>query len=324
MSSLFGKTAKLGALARAATSSGIDKLLGDPDAHRFQRELARGRWQEFHQFLEGTTDWATRHWYVRQLSDISARPAWMDEWVAARPDSAIPLLFRGSHGMHWAWQARGNGWANTVKQDAWAVFHSRLVAADEDLTRAAALDPHDPCPWEVSLPVVRGLSLGQVEGRRRFDEAHRRDPWNLFACVDMIQVTAKKWGGSHEAMFEFARSASAQAPEGSSAHRVIPLAHIEKWLDLRNAAWGNQGYFLQAEVWSEIYAAAAKSIRSPRYRDGLTSWGDRNAFAFCFDLMADVTAAREQLKIIGPRITHPWTMFSDPMARVRRARAGGR
>jgi hypothetical protein len=259
---------------------------------------------------------------VRQLSDITARPTWADEWVAARPDSAIPLLFRGSHGTHWAWQARGSGWANTVKQDAWAVFHSRLVAADEDLTRAAALDPQDPCPWEVSLPVVRGLSLGQVEGRRRFDEAHRRDPWNLFACVDMIQLTAKKWGGSHETMFEFARSVSAQAPEGSSVHRVIPLAHIEKWLDLRNAPLGNQGYFLQAEVRSEIYAAATKSIRSPHYRDGLTSWGDRNAFAFCFDLMADVAATKEQLKIIGPRITHPWTMFPDPMARVRQARAG--
>lgn len=117
----FGKGAKPSAVARPATSSGIDALLGDPDAHWFQRELAHGRWQEFHEFLASTTgDWATRHWYVRQLSDITARPAWVDECFAARPGSAIPLLFRGCHGTHWAWQARGHAWASTDKQDAWA------------------------------------------------------------------------------------------------------------------------------------------------------------------------------------------------------------
>jgi hypothetical protein len=310
--------------APTSFSFGINPLLGDPDAQRFKRELAHGRWQEFHDFLEGTTDWATRHWYVLQLSEISTRPIWADQWVAARPASAIPLLFRGSHAIKWAWQARGSGGASTVAREAWPVFRSRLVAANEDFSRAAAHDPRDPCPWAASLPAVRGLSLGQVEGRLRFEEAHRRDPWNLYACVDMIQLTAQKWGGSHEAMFEFARSASAQAPEGSSTHRVIPLAHIEKWLDLRNARLGNHLYFRQAKVRSEIYAAAAKSIQSPRYRDGLPSWADRNAFAFCFDLMRDVTATREQMKIIGSRITYPWTMYPDAFVRVRRAREGGR
>ena len=304
----------------AATGSAIDPLLGDPDAHRFRGQLADGRWHEFHQFLEGVTDWPTRHWYVRQLAEIAGRPAWLDEWVAARPDSAIPMLFRGVHGGVWAWEARGSGYADTVKKDAWAVFHSRLVAADQDLARAAALDPKDPCPLESSLPVARGLSLGEAEGRRRFDEAHRRDPWNLFACVDMIQVTAKKWGGSHEAMFEFARSASAHVPEGSSVHRVIPGAHIEKWMDLRSSPEAAQRYFRQAEVRSEINSAAAKSIRSANFRDSLTSWATRNCFAFCFYRMGDVTAAKEQLQLVGPRITHPWTMFSDPMELVQRAR----
>jgi hypothetical protein len=308
---------------RTPASFGIDELLGDPAAHRFKSELPHGRWQAFHEFLEATTDWATRHWYVRQLSNLTTRPIWADQWVAARPNSAIPLLFRGSHAIHWAWQARGSGGASTVRPDAWPVFRSRLLAANEDFSRAAAHDPGDPCPWAASLPVVRGLSLGQAEGRGRFAEAHRRDPWNLFACVDMIQLTAQKWGGSHAAMFEFARSASAQAPEGSSAHRVIPLAHIEKWLDLRNAPLGNFRYFRQAKVRSEIYAAAAKSIHSPHHPDGLVSWAGRNAFAFCFDLMGDGTAAQEQMKIIGPRITYPWTIYPDALARARRARDGG-
>jgi hypothetical protein len=300
--------------------TGVDPLAGDPVAHRLQEELMRGRWQGAHEFLEGVTDWATRHWYVNRLSDIINQPAWLEEWVSAHPDSGIPLLFRGCHGTHWAWQARGRGFASTVDPDAWAVFHSRLVTADQDLARAAALDPRDPCPWAQSLLVARGLSLGLDEGRRRFDEAHRRDPWNLFACTDMIQLTAKKWSGSHEAMFEFARSASAEAPEGSSVHRVIPLAHVEKWLDLRHARAVQEWYFQQKEVRTEIQLAADKSIRSPDYRDSVSSWTDRNAFAFAFHQMNDVAAAREQIQIIGPRVTHPWTLYPLPMAQVWRAR----
>ncbi|HUN37364.1 MAG TPA: hypothetical protein VMU95_35645 [Trebonia sp.] len=322
MSPLFRRGAK--PAAAAAGPPGLDKLAGDPDARRFARELARGQWQEFHEFLAGVTDWATRHWYLHQLSDITGRPEWLDEWVAARPDSAIPVLFRGCHGKHWAWQARGTGLAGTVRPDAWPLFHSRLVAADQDFTRAAALDPKDPCPWEMSLPVVRGLSLGQDEARRRFEEAHRRDPWNLFGCVDMIQVTAQKWGGSHEAMFEFARSASAGVAEGSSVHRVIPHAHVEKWTSLYNARAVQEAYFREPKVRSEIEAAAARSIGSPHYGGGLLSWADRSAFAFCFHQMGAVAAAREQLTIIGPRITAPWTLYRDPMAQVRRARGEAR
>lgn len=32
----------------------VDPLAGDAVAHRFRAELAEGRWQEFHDFLEAT------------------------------------------------------------------------------------------------------------------------------------------------------------------------------------------------------------------------------------------------------------------------------
>src|SRR6202023_1851109 len=104
-----------------------DPLAGISEAHWFKRELAEGRWQQFHDFLEDTTDWDERHFYINSLSSISGRPQWLDEWAYARPRSGLPSLFRGSHGINWAWEARGSGRAKTVKEDAWPVFHQRLV-----------------------------------------------------------------------------------------------------------------------------------------------------------------------------------------------------
>jgi hypothetical protein len=93
--------------------------MGDSSAHQFRAALAGGRWQEFHDFMEPIRDWDDRHFYLNTLSEIDGRPKWLDEWAAARPQSPLPLLFRGAQAVHWAWQARGAGWATTVKKDAW-------------------------------------------------------------------------------------------------------------------------------------------------------------------------------------------------------------
>jgi uncharacterized protein DUF4034 len=323
---LFRKKSPPAAPTKAATAPEppappVPPFSGDRAALYFQDQLAAGRWQEFHDFLEATTDWDMRHFYVSRLADISGRPDWLDEWAAARPDSALPLLFRGRHATHWAWQARGSGRANTVKEDAWQVFHTRIVASDQDLARAAALDERDPTPRAFSITTARALSLGQPEVRRRYAEVARRDPLNGGAAAEMIQATARKWGGSHDGMFAFARELSAAAPDGHSAHKAVALAHIEMWLDQPREE--QPRYFLSGEVKAEIRAAADRSIRSPRYHrvNSVLAWADRNVFAFCFRLTQDYEAQLAQMQIIGPWITSsPWNYQGNPGKIYERAR----
>jgi hypothetical protein len=287
---------------------------GDQRAVALAAQLARGQWQETHDFLDATTDWDVRGFYVTELSRIPGRPPWLDDWVAARPRSALPLLFRGSHSKNWAWEARGAGRARTVGKDAWPLFHARLVRADKDLTAAIALDERDPTPWAQSMIVARGLSLGQPELRRRFEQAHRRDPLNGAACVNMIQGAARKWGGSNGAMLRFARWASGEAPDGHSVHKVVALAHVEMWLDAPRGQ-AQQGYFGSGAVGQEVMDAARSSILSPDYaRSGsVLSWADRNIFAFCFRLMHEYAAQLEQMRLIGPHVVaFPWEYQGKP------------
>jgi hypothetical protein len=241
----------------------------DPLVARIKADLDQGRWQEFNDFLEATRDWPDRNFYVSQLTDgLDGRPEWIDQWVGARPGAAVPLLFRGAHGITRAWAARGSGWAESVQEDAWPVFHARLVDADRDLARAATLDEADPTPLAHSLSAAMGLSLGLTEARRRFGEVIRRDPWNLNAHTRMLEVTKAKWAGSHEEMLGFARWASARAPEGASVHRVIPLAHIERWRAVGrepdNGKIRARDYFRAEEVRADVRQAALRSIYSPR------------------------------------------------------------
>lgn len=277
---------------------------GDETAIRFRDELAAGRWREYRDFLAATTDSGLRAFYLDVMpAKGDERPDWLDEWVAAEPNSSLPLLVRGWHGVDWAWDARGGGRAKTVKRQAWPVFRARLKAAEEDLARASALDETDPLPAARSINAAMGLTRGQKEIRRRFDEADRRDPLNRTACTCMIQATARKWGGSHEGMFRFAREITERAPEGHSAHKVVALAHIEQWLDLGSDRNRQAVYFFDESVKLQIRSAADRSIRSPHYdrASSVLQYPDRAAFAFCFARMHDFEAQLAQMDIMGER-----------------------
>lgn len=297
----------------------LDKLLGDRNGHYFRRELEEGRWQEYHDFLVAQSDARYRDFYLLNLIPAGSPPPWVDEWVATRPDSALPLVFRGRGKAMWAWQARGGGRASTVQEDTWPVFHQRLVDADRDLAQAAAIEPGSALPHVHSIWVAMGLSLGQAEVQRRYAEVERREHLNASAGVAMIQATARKWGGSHEGMLEFARSVSAQAPEGDSGHKLIALAHLELWLDLPKGE--DTAHFKDEAVKAEIRAAADRSVRSPRYAGGLLDPADRNPFAMCFFFMGDYAAQLEQMQLIGPNVTaSPWQYQGKPGRAYERAR----
>lgn len=282
-----------------------DVAAGDLYALRLRDALAVGRWQETHDYLESVRDPRMRDFYVTALANMPGWPAWIDDWVAARPNSAVPLLFAGVQRTIWAWEARESMRANAATGDAWPVFQARLVQADRDLDRAAALDKTDPTPLAQSIWVAVGLSLGQAEIWRRFQATEQRQHLNHGACFAMIQATARKWGGSHEAMFEFARWASRESPQGSPAHKMIALAHIEAWLEAPREAM--RGYFLDSRVNAEIRQAARLSIWSGQYPADPPTWADRNAFAFCFSLMKEHHEALRQMELIGTRVTpSPW------------------
>jgi hypothetical protein len=304
----------------------IVAMLGDPLAFRIKADLDRGRWQEFHDFLEATRDWTVRDFYVTVLSNnVDGRPEWLEEWVAARPRSAVALLFRGAHGVKWAWDARGGGLAKAVQEEAWPLFHARLVDADRDLARAAALDDTDPTPHAESITVAMGLSLGLTEARRRFGEAARRDPWHNSAHTRMVQITAAKWAGSHEEMLGFARWASARAPEGLGLHQVIPLAHVERWFAMsREPTDGKvraRTYFRNEEVRAEIRQAALRSIYSPRYVPTRNTVSERNVFAMTLRLTHDYAAQLDQMHLIGPlNQKYPWQYHGKPGVAYEQAR----
>ena len=292
--------------------------LGDEDAARLRAQLARGDVEAAHQFLEPVRDWDDRQFFVEAITDqVPGRPPWVDAWVRAHPDSATAHLVRGAQGIHWAWEARGSGMAETVKEDSWKVFWQRLQDAEQDLLRAAELEPADPVPWAYLVISARGLELGLPERTERLKQAHVRHPWHHFAFSQAVGSVAKKWGGSHELMFDVARQALNGAPEGNGVHAVITEAHVERWLYM--VGWDKDQanaltYFQTPTVAEEIRLAAQRSVLSPKYQRTRQSPYEHNSFTYCFFRMHDWEPARIELKAMGGTLArYPWAFAGDPV-----------
>ncbi len=315
LSKILGRPADRGGAATPLGPVGprFDLLLGDPLAHEWQACLARGDWTDVGDFLRAQDDIEVRDFYLAALSDtMRGWPAWLDTWVEREPHDALPRLMRAWRYTAYAWDARTKASAKDVKQDAWPLFFGRLNKAEADLAVAANLAPDDAGPWALMLRTARGLQMGIPESRRRFAEVERRSPWHAWACQQVIQSVAAKWGGSDELMFEIARGISARAPEGMDAHVVIADAYFEAW------DRDDKDYWERPEARTEILEAARRCLSAPHVTPRTVLV--RNAFAFCFWQLGERDLLREQLEQIGDIMTTPWDRFADPAAVFARAR----
>lgn len=324
------------AAARATARRGFqeDLTFGDPQARRLRSAVLAGDWLSVHAALEKVRDWDERAFLIDAITDTPtpAVERTLSAWVQAKPDDGLPLVARGRWRIYAAWAARGGGGASTVTDEGWKVFFHQLQLADKDFDDASERAPSDPTPHAYRVIAARGLQLEKDQVRARFDEARTRDPDNRVAHSMMLVALCRKWSGSHEAMFAFAREASAGAKEGSLLHALVAAAHIERWLWAASFAdsaeddpeWYGKaaGYFKDGAIKQELIAAHARSLGAPGFQATSVSVPARNLFAWCFTQMEDRERARKELEALGGRITQtPWGFSkSDPLAAVNEAR----
>jgi hypothetical protein len=295
-------------LGRMMAIERVAVTFGDRQADTLRRELQRGRWEGAHSFLDDVRDWDEREFYVQVLAEGAGRPAWVDAWSRGEPESAIAWLMRGVQTKNWAWEARGSGYAETVGQKGMRLFLERLARADQELLRAAELDPADPTPWAHLMWTGIGAQLGLDTIHERFEQTLRRHPLHRGAHTAMLQALCAKWYGSNKEMFAFARGVTSRLPDGHRLHVLIAIAHVEWWWRYWRENESDKGkrYFRRNEVIEEITEAARRAGLAEGGAEPRFGIEDRNYFAYCFHQMGDGRAAHAQFRRIGPWITMPW------------------
>ncbi|RKR89383.1 hypothetical protein BDK92_3728 [Micromonospora pisi] len=302
----------MSALLQRALGVHVDPCEGDPVARRLTAAAARRDWPAVREIFDGVTDLDDRSFYAEVVSVVPGVEKWLSAVIRDEPYDATALVLYGYRMTVLAWKARGNTGGEHVTRQGWRKFFERLRIAEEALDQVILKDPDNVTARYGMMITSRGLQFGVAETRRRFDEIVSRHPGHLRAHQQLLQQLCTKWGGSHAAMYAFARESMNRAPAGSPLGSLVAMAHLEYWLHTSGSTGRldfrlNTRHFRTPKVRAELREALDRSVRHPDYQRR-PGWARvHNEFATALVLAGERSAAAEQFRTIGPHLTRvPW------------------
>lgn len=267
---------------------------------------------------------------------VDTEAAWTDTWAARNPADPEAQLVRARSLLERAWEVRGGGWASTVRRAQWAEFARLADLADQANDRAMALAPDDPTPWVTRLRTQIARSAPRESVEETWRELTRRDPGHWEGHQLRLTHSCRKWSGSHEQMYGFARSAAATAPTGSPLH-VLPVRAAAEWAlweedraaPRRTAAEVEEQWRQDPVMQSDLDTALSRWFHQPGARHP-DRYDDLNHLAYGLARSGRDADAAPVFAAIGKFMTTtPWGWWGDGpndvafvRARARARRAG--
>lgn len=191
--------------------------------------------------------WHTEE-YIRAYSNIES------PLFANWPDESIILRFKGEAYIDMAWNARGEGYANTVTPEGLKIFYDNIAIAEIALNQAWKLNPKDPRIADGMMQV----ELAQGQGRSRmelwFDRAMKLDPNDYFACNRKSLYLEPKWHGSVQDVLNFGRECLQNTNWGGQVPLVLVYVHNAICLQYINKS-EQTNYWDRPEVWHDVKTA---------------------------------------------------------------------
>ncbi len=148
----------------------------------------------------------------------------LDEWSTRYPQSPTPHILRTKAYIKRAWQARGNGFGNTVSKEAAKKFYADIALAKANFEKHRALITVDPAGYEDMFDVAKAESWSSEQVSALLKEAVAKEPSYYINYYHAMMARLPKWGGSMGEVDEIARYAEKLVPnEGMYARTYINL-----------------------------------------------------------------------------------------------------
>ena len=285
----------------------------DPLVIQIEHYLKTSDWDAAEHAINAL-DGDTRYWVLDVIADKKGLPKVFTLWRNVAQDRPLPYIVSGLHAIHWAWEARGSGTANTVTQKGIQLFFQRLLTAQALFEKAISLDDSYAEAYIGQIVIAMGTGFERNQLWALFAKALMRTPDHFNAHSQMINALAEKWGGEPGEAFIVAHKAFARAPAGSPLTCLVAMAHLEHWLylgmqDLDEEA---EQYFTLPDVRQDLEQTYARLIQAKtdnhEYIEAL------NIFAFCFYLAKHYGLAKDAVaKLDGRFLTYPWQYSSESL-----------
>jgi tetratricopeptide (TPR) repeat protein len=154
----------------------------------------------------------------------------VSKWVSQAPASHVALTARGFLRIGRGWEARGEGWSDSVSPEARSEFHRLLELGRTDLEKARSLQPGDPNPSVGLMMAGLGLGVDRTTMENDYRLALKASPGHYVARATKLRYLMPKWFGSEGEMLEFALECTQEAKVHPYAALIEPAALLEEHL----------------------------------------------------------------------------------------------
>ena len=250
-------------------------------------------------------------------SSLKDAYAHIDAALARAPAAkTVRLIYRGMIYKQYAWEARGNGFSNTVSPENFQKFHDRLLEADKALREAWTLNPRHTWIPTVMLDVAKGLELDRQVMELWFERAMTLDENNFWVCRAKLDWLSARWYGSNEETVAFGRACRDTRNMASGIPLLLAAAHLDvyRWLPKER----QKDYIASKEVWNDLhgvyedYLAQYPNDRLARTRYACFSW-----------LSGHYAEAARHFKTLGDRLV-PDKDFPEELLKYARTESYGK
>jgi hypothetical protein len=153
-------------------------------------------------FPGGTWKLHTLYWRLNDLpkahgskEDWEMLLAELGKWQADRPKSITPRVALAWAYLNYAFDARGNGYANTVSDSGWKLYKERTAEAKQILEDAKALPTKCPEWYNAMLAVALYQGWSVAATRELFEEAFRFEPGYYYNFRSFSNYLKPNWYG---------------------------------------------------------------------------------------------------------------------------------
>jgi hypothetical protein len=177
------------------------------------------------------------------LGDKASDGEWEDlinglvSWSSQQPGSVTAKVGLASAWQGYAWKARGDGYARSVKETAWEVFQKRLASARQALSEASSLNERCPYWYETALWVGLGQGLGRDGLDKIFDAGVQLEPTFYYLYQTKATYLLPRWGGTEGDWEKFADESALRL--GGNQGDIVFFAIYSQMLTMHGMALMN-------------------------------------------------------------------------------------
>jgi hypothetical protein len=166
------------------------------------------------------------------IDKLDSTESWDDtvsllkKWNAAYPESVTARLALANGYYGYGWAIRGQGYSDSVRDDAWRCFYLNIALSKSTLLEAAKLKERDPFWFHEMQRIARSDGWNKTYVREIFDQAIAFEPTYIHYYREYGNYLLPKWYGKPGDVQALAEEVSGKLSEPTASMAYFEIASL--------------------------------------------------------------------------------------------------